>query len=103
MGTGHLVDAFHRHAGISLPVAARLRHRDHMLSMLAAVATSGVALYTRASPCDDARQYHARRTIMGAGICVITTPACGDANVAADRVDPVLFIASVGWSPYRLR
>src|SRR3989442_8115275 len=96
MGTGiwsmHLIGML----AFSLPVRVAYDIWITMLSMLAAVAVSGVALYTVRRPAMTPGNVTLAGTIMGAGICVMHYTGMAAMRMSPPiAYDPVLFVASV--------
>jgi diguanylate cyclase (GGDEF)-like protein len=96
MGTGIWSMHFIGMLAFSLPVPLAYDIGITMLSMLAAVATSGVALYTVRRPAMTPGNLTLAGTIMGAGICVMHYTGMAAMQMSPPiEYDPVLFIASV--------
>src|SRR5258708_37339477 len=96
MGTGIWSMHFIGMLAFSLPVPLAYDLGITMLSMLAAVATSGVALYTVRRPAMTRGNLTLAGTIMGAGICVMHYTGMAGMQMSPPlQYDPVLFIASV--------
>ena len=80
----------------SLPVPLAYDIGITILSMLAAVAASGVALYTVRRPAMTPGNVTLAGTIMGAGICVMHYTGMAAMRMSPPiAYDPVLFVASV--------
>ncbi len=96
MGTGIWSMHFIGMLAFSLPVPLAYDVGITMLSMLAAVATSGVALYTVRRPAMTPGNLTLAGTIMGAGICIMHYTGMAAMQMSPPiEYDPVLFIASV--------
>src|SRR5882762_1756301 len=96
MGTGIWSMHFIGMLAFSLPVPLAYDLGITLLSMLAAVATSGVALYTVRRPAMTPGNFTLAGTIMGAGICVMHYTGMAAMQMSPPiEYDPVLFIASV--------
>ena len=96
MGTGIWSMHFIGMLAFSLPVPLAYDIGITILSMLAAVAASGVALYAVRRPAMTPGNVTLAGTIMGAGICVMHYTGMAAMRMSPPiAYDPVLFVASV--------
>jgi len=95
-GPGHLVHALHRDAAFSLPILVLYDWPTVLLSLLAAIFASAVALFCRKSQADGLISALAGSSIMGGGIATMHYTGMAAMRLRAMcSYDPLLLTLSV--------